>query len=201
MKKLKFLIVYGPTQEPIDPVRYLSNYSTGTMGRCLVEAAKSRNHLVTAVECPKDVQTARELLETLKKLISRADILIMAAAVCDMRPKTLSSKKIKKENLNKIELIKNPDILAELSKLKKKAQVFVGFALESSNVLKNSVNKLKKKSLDWIVAQEVGAKTKPFGDSKVCYWIINSDAKIEKTTALTKESLARILIARCEGIL
>ena len=87
---MRFLIVYGPTQEPIDPVRFISNYSTGTMGRHLVEAAEKRGHKVTAVECPTDAQTANELLAKLKKVLPKNDCLIMAAAVCDMRPKSVS---------------------------------------------------------------------------------------------------------------
>ena len=93
-KKIRFLIASGPTREPLDPVRYLSNYSTGTMGKYLAESAKKAGHKVTWVECPNKIETADELEIELKKLLPKNDVLIMAAAVCDVKPKKFSLLKI-----------------------------------------------------------------------------------------------------------
>ena len=130
---MNFLIAFGPTREPIDPVRFLSNYSTGTMGRCLVEAAKIRGHRVDAVECPNDAETARDLENVLKARMAKTDVLVMAAAVCDARPEKLAAKKIKKQNLGSIKLVKNPDILAGLAKKKRKDQIGESKTLQEIN--------------------------------------------------------------------
>src|SRR3989338_3246555 len=100
MKKVRFLIASGPTREPLDPVRYLSNYSTGTMGRFLAAEAKKRHHAVDWVECPRDAETAIELQTQLQKRLPKSDVLIMVAAVCDVRPHRVSGIKIKKETLS-----------------------------------------------------------------------------------------------------
>ena len=119
-KKLRFLIASGPTQEPLDPVRFISNYSTGIMGKYLVESAKKRGHSVEWVKCPDKAKTALDLQKKLSSLLHRNDVLIMAAAVADVRPASPSSSKIKKENLKSVSFVKNPDILAGLSKKKEK---------------------------------------------------------------------------------
>jgi phosphopantothenoylcysteine decarboxylase/phosphopantothenate--cysteine ligase len=196
--KRRFLIASGPTREPIDPVRYLSNYSTGTMGRCVVEAAKARGHRVDWIQCPFDAETARDLEIELRRRLGQADVLVMAAAVCDSRPRRVAAKKIKKENLGSIALIKNPDILAGLAKRKKSRQVFIGFALESQDIFKNALSKLKRKKLDLIVLQQVTKKIRPFGDRSLEAFILKEDQSRQAFKSVTKKRLAEILVREAE---
>jgi phosphopantothenoylcysteine decarboxylase / phosphopantothenate---cysteine ligase len=193
-RKIRFLIAYGPTEEPIDPVRYLSNRSTGTMGRFLVDAARKRGHTVTAIQCPRDVRTARELEATLRRLLPRNDVLIMAAAVCDARPAVVAKVKIKKDALTTIRLVKNPDILAGLAAVKKKGQVFIGFGLESKDLLKNGLKKLKSKSLDLIVLQQVTEKQDPFGDKKIEAVILSKDSSLKRFPTTNKRKIAEFIV-------
>ena len=195
--RLRILIASGPTQEPIDPVRYLSNYSTGTMGRRLYEAA-SRKHKVTWVQCPQDAQTARELLARLKRLLPTHEVLIMAAAVCDVRPVKINSTKIKKEALKAIRLVKNPDILAELSKIKKKSQVFIGFGLESSQLLKNGFRKLQQKNLELILLQRVTKNSTPFGEKSIEAVALDRKKSVRQFHKTPKATIARFLIQKSE---
>ena len=193
MKK-RFLIVYGPTRERLDPVRFLTNDSTGTMGRFLVEAAKEKKQRVVSVECPKDAESALDLEKKLKPLALRCDVLIMAAAVCDARPAKVSAKKIGKESLQSIRLVKNPDILVALSKKKKKNQVFVGFGIESEDLLKSGFEKLKKKGLDLIVLQKVSAKDRPFGDKKIDAFVLVKSGRVLEFPAVDKRRLAGVVV-------
>ena len=170
------------------------------MGRCLVEAAKRRGHKVTAVECPKDAQTARDLLKKLKTLLPSQDVLIMAAAVCDARPKVFSPVKIKKERLSRIALVKNPDILKSLSQIKRENQIFIGFAIESSQVLENGYKKLKDKHLESIVLQKVEKDRTPFGDKRVQAFLLDKTRSCRGFRAISKKELSKILIARAENL-
>ena len=195
---MRFLIVSGPTREPIDPVRYISNYSTGTMGRCLAEAAKKRKHRVDWVRCPEDAESAQELLKELKRRLPKNDVLIMAAAVCDARPAAFSASKIKKNKLSTLRLVKNPDILENLSKMKKNRQVFVGFALESQNILRNGYEKLKRKGLELIVVQQVKKNNTPFGEKVIDAYLIDTCGCVEPLKKISKKKLASILIQSAE---
>ena len=200
MKKLRFLIASGPTREPLDPVRFLSNYSTGKMGEYLVEAAKNKGHEVTWIECPKKAETALELERELKELLPKSDVLIMAAAVCDVRPLKVSGKKIKKDRLSMIPLTKNPDILAGLSRKKRRDQVFIGFALESENVFENANKKLKGKSLDLIVLQKVTKTINPFGDKLIEAFFLGEDKGIKRFSAIKKQKVARLVVQAAEEL-
>ena len=199
-KKIRFLIASGPTREPLDPVRYLSNYSTGTMGRYLAGEAKKAGHKVTWVECPGNTETAAQLEAGLKKLLPKSDVLIMAAAVCDVRPLKFSGKKIKKDQLSSIRLTKNPDILASLSKTKRKDQIFIGFALESENIFKNALKKLEEKKLDLIVLQKVTAKKTPFGDKPIDAFFLDRDEAIMRYRAIKKQKLAGLIVDAAEQL-
>lgn len=194
IKKLRFLIASGPTREPLDPVRYLSNYSTGTMGRCLVQAVKRKGHKVTSVECPSDAETALELQSRLKKFLPKHDVLIMASAVCDVRPLRLSGTKIKKDRLSSIKLTKNPDILAGLSKIKRADQIFIGFGLESENIFKNGFEKLRSKKLELIVIQQVKNNKTPFGEKPIEAFVLEKKRVLKKFKSVTKEKLAGFLV-------
>ena len=196
--KSRFLIVSGPTREPLDPVRFLSNYSTGVMGRYLNEAAKARGHKVSWVQCPGDAETAIDLLKKLKALLSQHDVLVMAAAVADVRPASKSAKKLKKGVLKNIRLVKNPDILAILAKQKTRKQVFVGFALESENSLENGAKKLQSKNLEAIVLQRVTSKQKPFGETPVWAGILKADGSLKSWKSISKKELAKNIIRQAE---
>ncbi len=197
-RRLRFLIAFGPTQEPLDPVRYISNNSTGVMGWYLIAAAKARRHKVTAIECPVDARTAQDLEKKLAALLPRHDVLIMAAAVCDVRPASFSSAKIKKDRLKSISLVKNPDILAGLARKKKKGQVFIGFGLESEKLLQNGLKKLKAKRLELIVLQKVTKKETPFGKKPIGAVLLDKRGKARKFGSITKERLARLLVKSAE---
>jgi phosphopantothenoylcysteine decarboxylase/phosphopantothenate--cysteine ligase len=199
-KRLRFLIAFGPTQEPIDPVRFLSNYSTGVLGRCLVAAAKKRGHRVESVECPTRAQTARELDRLMWNLLPKSDVLVMAAAVADVRPAKIFGHKIKKNKLRGIRFVKNPDILSHLAKRKKRGQVFVGFGLESEKLAGNGAEKLRRKSLELIVLQKVTQKNKPFGNKAIDALLMDRAGKKAFCRSITKDKLARILIRRAERI-
>lgn len=195
---MRFLIVSGPTREPIDPVRYISNYSTGTMGQCLAEAAQKRKHRVDWVRCPEDAESAQDLLKELKRRLPKNDVLIMAAAVCDARPAAVSVNKIKKNKLSTLRLVKNPDILENLAKIKKKGQIFIGFALESRNILRNGYEKLKRKSLELVVLQEVKKNNTPFGEKPIDAYLVDTCGCAEPLKKISKKKLAAILIQTAE---
>ena len=194
------LIVSGPTREPLDPVRYLSNYSTGTIGRYLVQTATKRAHQVDWVECPRMAETARELERLLRARIRYCDVLIMAAAVCDVRPRQTAAGKIKKDGLVTLSLVKNPDILAGLAAKKRAGQVFIGFGLESTDLLKNGRDKLDKKGLELIVLQKVTKYSKPFGEVPVDAVLLDRTGRCLKYPGVIKRRLAAIIIKEAEKL-
>ncbi len=198
--RLRFLVTSGPTQEPIDPVRFISNHSTGVMGKNVALEAKKRGHYVEWVECPKRAATALELEKLLKKLTPKSDVLVMAAAVADVRPADFSGTKIKKDKLHAIRLVKNPDVLAGLARKKKKGQVFIGFGLESADLVKNGKTKLRKKGLELIVLQKVTKTNKPFGDKAVDATLLDAKGGIKRHAAISKANLARVLVRRAEAL-
>ena len=169
----KILITAGPTREPIDPVRYISNFSTGKMGIALADECTLRGADVILVKGPTnikpsnekvkviDVTTAAEMYEACSQYFDESDVIIFAAAVADYTPKHPANTKIKKkEDDFMLELIKTKDIAYELGKRKKTGQINVGFALETDNEMENAIGKLEKKNLDLIVLnslQDAGA--------------------------------------------
>ena len=167
----KVLITAGPTQEPIDPVRYISNRSSGKMGFSLAEAALEAGAKVVLIsgpvslDCPKNVhlvkiKTAEEMLKSVMHHVKDSDIFISTAAVADYRPKFPKESKIKKLRTKKsisLEMNETTDILREVSNLKEKPFV-VGFAAETDNLLKNSQEKLRKKKLDLVVGNDVSSE-------------------------------------------
>jgi phosphopantothenoylcysteine decarboxylase/phosphopantothenate--cysteine ligase len=198
--KLRFLVASGPTQEPIDPVRFVSNYSTGVMGKNVVEQARRRGHRVEWVECPSRARTALDLQRVLRPLAQKTDVLVMAAAVADVRPAGVSGAKIKKEKLRSVRFVKNPDVLAGLAKRKKKRQVFIGFGIESGNLARNGREKLTKKGLELIVLQKATKAQLPFGEKAIDAWLLDARGKIEKRRSITKKQLAGELVRRAEAI-
>ena len=187
----KVLVTAGPTYEAIDPVRYISNHSSGKMGYEIAKKASNLGAKVYLVSGPSNQEISNNSIDLLKVVTSKdmhkqvikhfsdVDIVIMAAAVSDFKPKDFSEKKIKKGNIQpKIELEKTKDILLELGKLKKK-QFLVGFALENENEIENSIKKLKDKNLDMIVLNSLNDKGAGFGTDTNKITII--DSKTNKT--------------------
>ncbi|ONI44413.1 phosphopantothenoylcysteine decarboxylase, partial [Epulopiscium sp. SCG-B10WGA-EpuloA2] len=162
----KYLITAGRTVEALDPMRYLSNYSTGKMGYALATMAQKRGAIVTLISGPTNlkppagvnvvnVRSAMEMYEEVHKYFKDTDVVIKAAAVADFRPKEVQQEKIKKgADTLTLELIKNPDILKSLGDAKEN-QILVGFAAESENLIENAINKLNSKNLDIIVANNI----------------------------------------------
>ncbi len=172
LKGKKILVSAGPTREHIDPVRYISNESTGKMGFAIANELAKRGANVTLVAGPNNlskpshlnyisVSSANDMHDACMKEFSNCDISIMSAAVADFTPETIADQKIKKASgVNSIQLKPTVDILAEMGKAKKKKQLLVGFALETSDALKNGMDKLNRKNLDLIVVntlEDVGA--------------------------------------------
>lgn len=187
------LVTAGPTYEPIDPVRFVGNFSTGKMGFAIAEKLAEQGANVILVSGPThlstqnnlikrvDVQTADEMFTAAVKHFKSCDAAIMAAAVADFKPKQQSSQKIKrgKENFQ-IELTPNKDIAAELGKLKTKKQVLVGFALETNDEFKNAVKKINTKNLDFIVLNSLKDKGAGFGyDTNKITIITSSEKRVE----------------------
>ncbi len=169
----KVLVTAGPTREDIDPVRYISNRSSGKMGYAIARAARNRGAEVTLISGPSNlvapvgvnfvkIHSGDEMFNEVMKYYDSTDIVIKSAAVADFRPETIEISKIKKteDNLN-IKLIKNKDILNELGKLKK-SQLLIGFAAETNNLDEYANNKLLSKNLDMIVANDVSMEKSGF---------------------------------------
>jgi phosphopantothenoylcysteine decarboxylase/phosphopantothenate--cysteine ligase len=174
LQGVRLLITCGPTCEDIDPVRFITNRSTGKMGAAIVEAACLRGADVTVISGPVNisyapwahvipVRSASDMLAAVKDHIENADVLIMAAAVADFTPKVNSRSKIKKGNklMTSLELVSTSDILSAVGPMKED-RVFVGFAAETDDLIKNASIKMKKKSLDMIVANRVGVEGSGF---------------------------------------
>mgnify|MGYP001194620196 FL=1 len=192
LKNKKVLITAGPTLEPIDPVRFISNHSSGKMGYRLAEEAKRLGASVCLISGPSnetlnensiDLVSVRTSDEMEKAVISRyqnSDIVIMAAAISDYTPKSYSDKKIKKESRSNdftIDLKKTNDILFNLGKLKKD-QLLIGFALENNNEIKNAKKKLKEKNLDIIILNSLNDEGAAFGHDTNKVTIIDDNLKI-----------------------
>lgn len=202
MSRLTFLITAGPTQEPLDPVRYLSNYSSGKMGYALATAAKKKGHQVilisgpTSLPIPKGVKlirvkTAREMYRAVFKLFSKADVIIKTAAVADYRPLHVASQKIKKTGKSiSIKLVPNPDILKQLGQKKKKHQLLVGFAAETKNSLQNARKKLIQKNCDWIVLNDVGKPGIGFGSDQNEVTLLPCKGKPIRLARASKKKIA-----------
>ena len=200
LKGKKILITAGPTQESIDPVRYITNHSTGKMGYAIAKAAANRGANVILISGPTNlpvphhvilinVITAKEMFEAVKKEYENSDIIIKAAAVADYRPKNYSDEKIKKkdEEMN-IELEKTDDILKYLGENKKEGQKLIGFSMETTNVVENSKKKLLKKNLDMIVANNLKDQGAGFGtDTNLVTFITNKEVK--KLSLMSKEKV------------
>ena len=203
----KILVTAGPTEESIDPVRFLSNHSSGKMGFALARAARRRGAEVTLISGPTAlsvppqikyiaVRSAAQMREAVLNHLESASILIMAAAVSDYRPKQRAPEKIKKSKLETVlELELNPDILAEAGK-KKNSRIMVGFAAETENLLQNTREKLEEKNLDLIVANDVTLPGAGFKADTNIVKIMDRSGKVEELPLMTKEDLADCILDR-----
>lgn len=202
----RVLITAGPTEEPIDPVRFITNRSSGKMGYAIAAAAVRRGAQVTLISGPVQldgpagahvvrVQTAQQMYEAADKAFKDADIAIFSAAVADMRPAHPANKKLKKgfddARLDNIELVQNPDILASMGK-KKGRQLVIGFAAETNDVVANGLRKLATKHADMIVANEVG-HGKAFGTEGNEAWLLTADEN-EHLPFMQKSELADVIL-------
>ena len=198
LKGKKILITSGRTKENIDPVRYLSNNSSGKMGYSLAQAAVDLGAEVTLISGPTDlkvpnglenfisVESALEMYEKVDEYFKNTDIFIACAAVADYRPKEYKKEKIKKSDADLvIELIRNPDILLEMSK-KKEKQLLVGFAAETNDIRENALKKLEKKNLDIIVANNASV----MGSDENVIEIIKKDRTSVEISQKSKIELA-----------
>ena len=208
----KVLITTGPTREMLDPVRFLSNLSTGKMGFALAKVAKYLGAEVTlisgpvALDPPREVEyipvlSAVDLLAAVSVRIKEQDLLIMAAAVADYCPTTISSQKIKKkEGELSIPLKRTPDILLNLAPLKKTGQVFVGFALETQNEIANALRKLETKNLDMIVLNSLQDKGAAFGHDTNKITILLKNGEQESFPLKSKIEVAADILQKVVNI-
>ena len=203
------VVTAGGTQEPIDPVRHIGNRSSGKMGYAVAEAARDRGAEVTLVTAPTSlpdptgievvhIQTAGQMKEAVAKATSKADALIMAAAVADYQPKSTSRSKIKKESDSlTLELVRTPDIITEVEG----KFVRVGFAAESEDVVANARQKLQKKNLDLIVANDITSTDSGFGVDTNKVTIIDKKGKAENLPLLTKREVAEKILDKVVELL
>jgi phosphopantothenoylcysteine decarboxylase/phosphopantothenate--cysteine ligase len=197
------LVTAGPTREKIDPVRYLTNRSSGRMGFALAEAALRRGARVLLVSGPTaiappggaeltQVETAEEMRAAVLKLLPESTVVIKTAAVADFRPKAASGQKIKRKGPMTLELEPTPDILAELAR-RKTSQIVVGFAAETENALENARKKLASKALDAIVVNDVSREGVGFDSDRNAVTIMTHDEVVEVPEASKWEVAQRVL--------
>lgn len=214
----KVVVTAGGTQEPIDPVRVISNRSSGKQGYALAQAALDQGAQVVLISGPTclisplgvelvEIQTAKELTEATLRETEKADLLIMAAAVADYRPARVSNKKVKKNlgGLSAIELETTPDILQEVAERKKKAgsgpKLTVGFAAETENLLENARVKLEEKGLDLIAANDISMENAGIGADQNQITLIWKDGKSREIPLMDKTDLSEILIKECARLM
>ncbi|MBI4186001.1 MAG: bifunctional phosphopantothenoylcysteine decarboxylase/phosphopantothenate--cysteine ligase CoaBC [Chloroflexi bacterium] len=203
------VVTAGGTREPIDPVRYIGNRSSGKMGYAIAIAARNRGAEVRLIAAPASlpdpagievvhVETAAEMKEAVVKAVAGADALVMAAAVADYQPKTAAKSKIKKDSPGlTLELVRTADILTEV----KGDFLKVGFAAESEDVIANARKKLEKKQLDLIVANDITDKDSGFGADTNKVTLIDRNGKIEELPLLSKREVAERILDRVVGML
>lgn len=206
------IVTAGPTQEPIDPVRHISNTSSGKTGFALAEAARQRGAEVVLVTGPTHlpapagvtcvpVRTAVQMRDAVQAYFAAADVVIKSAAVSDFRPASVVADKVKKEDATlSIALERNPDILAELGAIKGK-RVLVGFAAETHDLLNNAKQKVSKKGLDLIVANDVSDPAMGFASDHNRVHLIDAAGRIEPLPVMSKRALAEAILDRVQDVL
>ena len=201
---IKALVTAGPTYEPMDPVRFFTNYSTGKMGFAVASALQERGAevcLVTGPTClnePSNMEvvrtnTAQQMFEEVAKRYDHTDLVIKAAAVSDYRPAGVEEQKIKKDKELMVKLEKNPDILKELG-ARKKNQLLVGFAAETQDLRKNALEKLNSKNLDLIVANDLTEEEAGFASSQNKVTVFHQDGNTYEMPQMSKYEVAHGLL-------
>ncbi len=208
---MHILVTAGPTREPIDPVRFISNRSTGKMGYALAAAAVRRGHTVTLVSGPVSltppagaavvpVVTAEEMCAAVLHALPACDALIMAAAVADWRPRTVAARKLKKRDMQPtLELERTPDILIAVRAVRRDDQTIVGFAAETGDPEAEARRKLIDKGLDLIVANDISEPGSGFGTDTNRVTLI-TDADRERLPLQSKDDAADAVIVRVERL-
>ena len=201
----KVMVTAGPTREAIDPVRYITNHSSGKMGYAIARRAMMRGAEVTLVSGPTalrdvpfirkiDVRTAQDMFEAVRDNLAGQDFLIKAAAVADYTPFTVSEEKVKKKDGDMaIELKRTQDILGYVAEHKTEDQLICGFSMETQNMLENSRKKLKKKKLDMIVANNLKVKGAGFGTDTNVVTLITDDRELQ-LEIMSKEEVADAIL-------
>lgn len=209
---MRFLITAGPTREPIDPVRYLSNRSSGKMGYALAAAALAKGHEVVLVSGPVSipaphgatvvrVETAQEMYDAVAERIGEAEVAIFCAAVADYRVAEVAGEKIKKtgETLT-LTLIKNPDILGSARSVFGFTGLLVGFAAETEKLAEHALGKLRRKGCDLLVANDVSRRDIAFDRHENEVELFYRDGRHETLARASKGEIAERLVARVEGM-
>ena len=208
---MRFLVTAGPTREHLDPVRFLSNRSTGRMGFAVAAAAAEAGHDVTLVAGPValatppgaarvDVVSARDMLAAVQARLDDADVLVMTAAVADWRPRHTAAAKLKKTEMNPvIELEPNPDILKTLAPTKG-GRLFVGFAAETGDPLAEARRKLESKGLDLMVANDVSQPGAGFATDTNRVTLLAPGAPAERLPLMSKRDVADRILDRLQTL-
>lgn len=212
LQGLRILVTAGPTHEPLDPVRYLSNPSSGKMGYAIADMAKTRGAEVTLISGPTYLKppavakftpckTAAEMNSLVQKYLPECDVLVMTAAVGDFTAETLEKEKIKKCSGDSLvlNLVPTKDILMEVSKVKTK-QFVVGFAAETQNLIQSALEKLRNKKLDLIVANDISAPGIGFQSDNNQVSLIDSSERIENLPRMSKTEIANILLDKIKQL-
>ena len=203
-KKLRILVTAGPTREMLDPVRFLSNVSTGYMGYQMAHQARQMGAQVTLISGPTalvppkgirfvSIVTAEEMKQAVFQFWSRTDILIMTAAVCDYTPARFSPSKIKRVKQKSIQFKRTEDILKSVGN-RKGNRVVVGFALETESLRPNALRKLKAKNLDFIVANWYSKGNNPFGANRTSMMLMGPNGPIRQFRKMAKAGIAKSLL-------
>lgn len=207
LKGKKVLVTAGRTEEPLDPVRFITNYSSGKMGFAMAEAAALKGAAVTLISGPNhlqppddvkytSVQTSDQMAEAVIQSAAEQDVIIMAAAVADFKPETFFKHKIKKaDQLSSVNLIKTKDILREIGK-NKGDKILVGFAVETENEIENAKRKLVEKNLDLIVVNNPLEQGAAFGSDTNIVTLIDSQGNTEKFPLMSKREVAVKILDR-----
>lgn len=211
---MKFLVTAGPTREFIDPVRFLSNPSTGRMGFAVARAARAAGHEVTLVAGPValrtphgvrriDVVSAREMLTAVES--ENFDCLVATAAVADWRPARCASKKLKKNGMDGLlRLVRNPDILKTVALRQRRGHgrrpILVGFAAETGDPASEAARKCREKELDFVVANDVTSAGSGFGTDTNRVAFVFPDGRIERLPLMSKAAIARRIVRMASGL-
>ena len=206
LQGLRILVTAGPTHEPLDPVRYISNPSSGKMGYAVAEQAKARGAEVVLISGPthlkppmgvgfKACKTAEEMNSMVQECFPKCDVLVMSAAVGDFTAEKLEKEKIKKRSKEgqTLNLVPTKDILMEVSKIKTQ-QFVVGFAAETQNLIQSALEKLRNKKLDLIVANDISAPGIGFQSDNNQVTLVDSNEQVENLPRMAKQEIANILL-------